>query len=422
MTDKNKKYRNFFRHTESLFLILDHNGLIKEHSDHWCQLFDYSPEDFQSMSIFDLTTSEETESTRIEISKLCSTKSSKKFVTSCLTKRGGKRLIEWSISYSIEEECLFATANDVTSWKDRETLLEKIQETGKIGYWSFSKADMKPVWSSETYRIHEVPLDEEVPLEDAINFYAGSSKERIEHDFGKALSEGVPFDGIYEFMDKKGIKKWVRSVGVPRFGPSGQVEELQGIFQDVTKEKNLEQANNRVKRRLELALGTSGIGVWEYNLSDGNLIWDQGMCQIYGISESNFSGSYESWSNALHPQDKQRAEEEVSKAVEGSGEFDSEFRIILPNGALRYVKARALTIRDEAGNASEMLGVNWDVTEAKKSNILLKNERNNAENANRAKSDFLSHMSHEIRTPMNGLLGFISLLSETNLSEEQRIY
>ena len=114
-------------------------------------------------------------------------------------------------------------------------------------------------------------------------------------------------------------------------------------------------------RRLELALETSQIGVWEHNLSEEEILWDLQMHKLYqtGISDSKVSSTV--WLNALHPDDVEQAIADFDAAIVKKGFYNSQFRIILPNGEVRYLRSRAHFFEGPDG-APSFIGAEWDVT------------------------------------------------------------
>ena len=168
------------------------------------------------------------------------------------------------------------------------------------------------------------------------------------------------------------------------------------IVRDITERKAGEQELRRYTNRLDLATQAGGIGVWDYNIETGTLEWDEQMFALYGVSREQFPGAYEAWSQALHPEDKARSETELNDAIAGDKGFDTQFRVIWPDGQVRDISASGLVVRDIDGTPQRMIGVNMDITERNK--------------ISRMKNEFVSTVSHELRTPLTSIMGSLGLL------------
>ncbi|HPE67714.1 MAG TPA: PAS domain S-box protein [Thermotogota bacterium] len=131
---------------------------------------------------------------------------------------------------------------------------------------------------------------------------------------------------------------------------------------DISARKESEKRMALLSQRLSLAVESAGIGVWELDFSDNHLSWDFDMYSLYGIEPKDFGGQFEDWRKGVHPQDLERAEREVQQAVEGKRKFNTQFRVVHPDGSIRHLRAFGKVLRDAQDRPTKMLGVNYDIT------------------------------------------------------------
>ena len=148
---------------------------------------------------------------------------------------------------------------------------------------------------------------------------------------------------------------------VKRVRLSGQ-EKLLECFVDVSERKRTEAALAQTAERLSLATRAGGVGVWDYDLVNNRLIWDDQMYRLYGVTREQFSDAYAVWRAGVHPEDLVQEDAEIQMALRGEKEFDTEFRVALPDGSLRNIRALAVVQRDSSGKPLRMIGTNWDIT------------------------------------------------------------
>ncbi|MEI7481593.1 MAG: PAS domain S-box protein [Elusimicrobiota bacterium] len=186
------------------------------------------------------------------------------------------------------------------------------------------------------------------------------------------------------------------------------VECLEGIAAHVGEailRRQAEDALKQISDRLILATRAGGVGVWDYDIAANKLVWDDQMYALYGIKKNDFAGAYESWQQGLHPEDKARGDAEIQMAIRGEKEFNTEFRVVWPDGSIRDLRALAIVQRDQSGRPLKMVGTNWDITDQKRA------ERTIKETAD-TKSKFASLVSHELRSPLTSIMLGVSLILE----------
>ncbi|WP_051885411.1 PAS domain-containing protein [Lysobacter antibioticus] len=148
---------------------------------------------------------------------------------------------------------------------------------------------------------------------------------------------------------------------------------------DLTPRKEAERELHRVSERLQVATQAAGIGIWDWDVVRNRMVYDEAMYQLYGVDRTDFKAGYDAWQQMLHPDDVRRMERAVKAALRGESEYKEEFRIVRPDGSLRFLQAYGRTSRDAEGNPLRMVGVNYDITERKLAEQELRRHRDHLE-------------------------------------------
>jgi diguanylate cyclase (GGDEF)-like protein/PAS domain S-box-containing protein len=120
------------------------------------------------------------------------------------------------------------------------------------------------------------------------------------------------------------------------------------------------------ERRLTLALKSGNFGIWDWDIKKNVMLWNDRMYEIYGVSRDSVKVVIEAWQNGIHIDDRDRVLENVRTSVLGGKTYNTEFRIVQPDGGVRHLKADGIAIRDADGKSSRMISLINDITEHKR--------------------------------------------------------
>lgn len=215
----------------------------------------------------------------------------------------------------------------------------------------------------------------------------------------------------------------------PLFTDQGTLFAVAGISTDITEIKHIQKVLHIHEEHLRLALDSARAGTWSWDIPKDIVQWDEHTNHLFGLKPNPFRGSYESFLNLVHPDDRKLISDYIKKVLNESEEYETEFRVIYRDQSIHYLGIKGKVFSDKHGNPLRMMGVCWDITRRQLAENALRTAKTmaeklaeKAEEANKAKGAFLAAMSHEIRTPLNGVIGMTGLLLDTKLQPDQRNY
>jgi len=187
------------------------------------------------------------------------------------------------------------------------------------------------------------------------------------------------------------------------------------------------------EQRLLVALEAGKMGAWEWEIEANHVTWSPMLEDIHGIPRGSFAGTFEGHRDDMHPEDRERVFATLQRTLHTGAPYFVLYRIIRPDGQVRWLEARATLLHDPEGRPMRLIGVCTDVSERKRAqDDLAESERRlarlyeseqearkSAVLANNAKDDFLAIVSHELRTPLNAMLGWTRLLRSGDLPPER---
>ena len=238
------------------------------------------------------------------------------------------------------------------------------------------------------------------------------------------------------YVRKDGQIIWGALTVVANFADDGNFLYNLATVEDITRKKQAEDEIKSLNERISTATRASQVGIWDWDIKNDILNWDDQMYTLYGLKKNELKNAYEVWISGLHPDDREFSENETRQAILGLKEYDTEFRVVWPDGSIHFIKSKAEVFRDEMNVAVRMVGINLDITERKKTEqeiIKLNNtleqrviERTSQlEAANKELEAFSYSVSHDLRAPLRHINGYVDLLNTRyldNLPEKAQHY
>ena len=209
-----------------------------------------------------------------------------------------------------------------------------------------------------------------------------------------------------------GSVRHIRVSGWPVFSADGTFTGYRGTGTDLTERRRTEHALRESEAGLAKAQQLAQIGNWVRDYPTDTLEWSDEVFRIFGHAPRSFVPSKKDFLDAVHPDDRERDAAALQYAIKTHNPYTIDHRIIGPGGEVRWAHQEGEVEYDEAGRARRTFGTIQDITERKQAEDEVLRAKEEAEAANRAKSEFLSSMSHELRTPLNAVLGFGQLLAD----------
>ncbi len=267
---------------------------------------------------------------------------------------------------------LMAEATDITALKRAETELAQSQmrwshalESAGQGVWEWSRGDPQTRGSRTWKMMRGYAPDEDIDFtfEAWLGRLHPGDRDRIRATILQQQDNRLEYNSFeYRERHKAGHYVWINSVGAAvEWDENGTPIRRIGTDTDITERKLAEQRVLDLSRRLDLALEASRFGVFEVQLHDGSVLWDDRLCEVSGIDRRNAPKTVAELEAAMHPDDVGKVRQALDMAG-GASNFEVEYRFVRPDGASRTMRSRGARFQD-AHSAPRLIGLTWDVTE-----------------------------------------------------------
>ncbi len=223
-----------------------------------------------------------------------------------------------------------------------------------------------------------------------------------------AEANGSSWHHEYRVIFPDGSTHWVETRAQVQRLPDGDTL-THGFSVNIDAGKAAAQALHASEERFRRAADAAGLGVAAADLGTQLMQFDERACRNHGLPYPHPPYTLADWQNQIHPDDRASARATLEQAMQGDLTVEGRYRFIRADGRVSWLEILVRAQRGARGDVISLIGTCRDVTDSQEA-ARLREDKDTAERASHAKSQFLSRVSHELRTPLNGILGFAQLM------------
>jgi PAS domain S-box-containing protein len=178
----------------------------------------------------------------------------------------------------------------------------------------------------------------------------------------QAIADREPIEIDHRIRLADGTTGWLSTRAIPVFGDDGAITEWFGMATDITQRRHFDHELARGAQMLRVASEVGKVGMWDWNVETGELIWSDENFRMQGYEPGAVVPSYALWTERIHPEDRASVDAAVQRAMTTGEEYIKEYRLQLPDGEVSWLVGRGRFLYDERGKPVRMLGAMIDIT------------------------------------------------------------
>jgi PAS domain S-box-containing protein len=193
-----------------------------------------------------------------------------------------------------------------------------------------------------------------------------------------AIEKTGKYDAEYRVQLPNGETRWLHDKGSPIRGEKGEITWIVGVAEDITERKKIETDLEESRQHLQLSTDAAQLAPWRWDVAGDKVFLSAMHENLWGMNEPQFVVEFKDWEARIHPDDFQRAVSTVEKARAARARYESEYRVIPQNAdadAVRWIRSVGQFVFNEAGEAVEMYGVDYDITNRKEAENALRHSQ-----------------------------------------------
>jgi PAS domain S-box-containing protein len=295
-----------------------------------------------------------------------------------------------------------------------EAFLAEGQRISHTGSWGWLLSSGKVIWSDEQYRMLGFEPGKAQPSVDLfLSVLHPEDRSRVRNELEEATSAKRAYATHYRVVLPGGSIRHLRSVGRPAPTEAGTVDEYIGTTSDVTERMQTEAALLARQEMLDLAQKAARAAAFEWRIGggEGENRWPADLDAMYGLAPGAYDGTFEMWKALVHPDDRPAVKDAIARA-NNSGDVAAEYRIVHPDGAVRWLQVKGRMFFDDDGHPARIVGFMVDVTEQRHGEQELRRMESRLRQAEKmeAVGRLAGGIAHDFNNVLGGIVAYGEML------------
>jgi PAS domain S-box-containing protein len=308
---------------------------------------------------------------------------------------------------------MFGTVQDITDRKRAEEALQRTQlylneaqRLALMGSWAFNPSGFFDYWSQELFQIYGLDPQQGAPtLEQYLATLHPEDRESMAETIKTMHAERCGCDVKKRIVRPDGQQRYIRCVGIPVV--EGEfLKGFLGTAMDITEQELLTQQLERQKAYLSEAQKLTHTGSWVWNVADRKVVHlSEEWYRIFRFDPAEGAPPFERRLERIHPDDRLEWRNTLERAIAEKADYDLVFRIVLPEGSIRWIHTVGHPVLTAAGKLEQFMGISTDITErksAEQEHEKLRQLEADLAHINRVSmlGEMAASLAHEIKQPI----------------------
>lgn len=264
---------------------------------------------------------------------------------------------------------ILGTMQDVTTLVQTENAYKQAQRISHLGNWTLSLSDKSICWSDEIYRIYGYePGSVEVDMEFCRRSIHPDDVKGVMEYVDNVAQTGESQATIFRIIRPDGEVRHLHSIAEVSRGADELVRELLGTVLDITELAEAQRSLQQTEERWQVALESNGLGVWDWNIISGHVLYTDRLQQMLGYEPGEWPQHVDSWASRIHPADLTLVMDATNKCLDGeTPDYICEHRLRCKDGSWKWVQDVGRVVsRNKEGRPLRMIGTQMDIHIRKK--------------------------------------------------------